>query len=83
MLVALRMHRLTRLHSVRIQGGEGALHSPGLAAEVAGQEAVPDIGHLSQQLRIGFFPQHELPLDWSHMLDMTLFCPLPAIDFKI
>lgn len=80
--VNLRMGDLQRPH--RMQSGGGALlHSPDAPADVTGQEAVPDIGHLSQQLRIGFFPQQDKPTDWTHMLDMTLYCPLPAMDFTL
>jgi hypothetical protein len=66
-----------------VQGGARTPYRSSIAAEFEAQGTVPDIGHLSQQLRIGFLPQHESPRDWSHMLDMTLYCPLPAMDLKI
>lgn len=68
-----------------MQGTVGPEHQADTAAGVGCEAAtlVPDTGYLSQQLRVGFLPQHGLPLDRMHMFDMTLYCTLPFLDFQV
>ena len=47
------------------------------SAGASGEAALSDIACSSEQLRVCFLPEEDMPQDWTQLLEFSLYTPLP------